>query len=140
LPIVAHLRRLSALPDPTWSIPSATTSPLSPSPSRAGRGKRGPVQLALTGLAEPAPAREARLPSSAPIPRALVRGEGGGARIVSVCTRARAEGVHIGMTSAEARARLPGLALATLDPARLEAIDLVITTALVEVSPRLGRT
>jgi protein ImuB len=137
LPIVAHLRRLPALPDPTWSLPTASPR----SASRGGRGRGGPIQLSLTGVADPsAKDHLARLPATSPIPRALVRGEGGGARIVAVCTRARLEGVHIGMTVAEARARLPALALATFEPARVEAADLAITTALVEVSPRLGRT
>lgn len=69
-----------------------------------------------------------------------MRGEGGGARLCAVDQRARAAGVHIGMTSAEARAHLPSLAIATLDPARIEAVEARIVDALVTVSPRLGRT
>jgi hypothetical protein len=44
------------------------------------------------------------------------------------------------MTVAEARAHLPSLAIAPLDPTRLEAIEARIIDALVLVSPRLGRT
>jgi protein ImuB len=83
---------------------------------------------------------QGRLPASAPLPRALVRGEGGGTRLVAIDRRARVEGVRIGMTVAEARARLPSLAIAMLDDARLDAMEARIVDALVTVSPRLGRT
>lgn len=87
-----------------------------------------------------APTTLGRLPTSAPLPRALVRGEGGGARLVAIDHRARAAGVRAGMTVAEARAQLPSLAVAPLDPTRIEAIEARIIDALVTVSPRLGRT
>lgn len=74
------------------------------------------------------------------MPRALVRGEGGGARLVAVDRRAHADGVRIGMTVAEARARLPSLATALLDPSRIDAMEARIIDALVTISPRLGRT
>lgn len=143
LPIVAHLRRLPALQQEViWSIPLpatqiATTTHRSPT---RGRGRARADQLTLKGL-EPAPEETfGRLPATAPLPRALVRGEGGGARLVAVDRRARVDGVRIGMTVAEARARLPSLALATLDEARIEAVEARIVEALVTVSPRLGRT
>jgi len=156
LPIVAHLRTNGQLPEVTWSIPlpvatggmgkSATTTHRSRS-NRGGRARAD--QLTLKGLepaantaaadAEP-PTTQGHLPATAPLPRALVRGEGGGARLVAVCRRARQGGVRIGMTVAEARARLPSLAIALLDPARVEAVEAKIIDALVTVSPRLGRT
>lgn len=151
LPIVAHLRRLPALQqEVTWSIPiptshhpTATTT--APSPIRGrGRGRPRADQLSLKGLEPPPPPAPeetfGRLPATAPLPRALVRGEGGGARLVAVDRRARADGVHIGMTVAEARARVPSLAIATLDKARIEATEARIVDALVTISPRLGRT
>lgn len=81
-----------------------------------------------------------RLPATAPLPRALVRGEGGGARLVAIDRRAHIEGVRIGMTVAEARARTPSLAIALLDDARIDAMEARIMAALVTASPRLGRT
>ncbi len=105
------------------------------------------MQLALpsAGAPEPEPAHAPTLPKllvpeTSAVPRALVRGEGGGARVVAVCARARHAGVRIGITSAEARARVPSLSIATLDPARVEAIEAAVVDALVTVSPRLGRT
>jgi hypothetical protein len=44
------------------------------------------------------------------------------------------------MTLAEARARLPSLSLSSFDPARVAALEGAIVDALVQVSPRLGRT
>ncbi|MBI2394726.1 MAG: hypothetical protein HYV09_34475 [Deltaproteobacteria bacterium] len=98
--------------------------------------------MSLAGIVPPPepPTTLGRLPASAPLPRALVHGEGGGARLVAVCHRARRAGVHLGMTVAEARAHLPSLAISLLEPARLEAIEARIVDALVTVSPRLGRT
>lgn len=48
--------------------------------------------------------------------------------------------MHLGMTVAEARAHLPSLAIAMLDPTRVEAVEARIVDALVTISPRLGRT
>jgi len=144
LPIVAHLRRLPGLPDPTWSIPLPTTTPTETTHPRSRRSRHGNGggQLSLTGIvpAPEPPTTLGRLPSSAPLPRALVRGEGGGARLVAACRRARSGGVHVGMTVAEARAHQPSLAIAMLDDARIEAVEARIVDALVTVSPRLGRT
>lgn len=97
------------------------------------------MQLSLGGF-EPPTDVPMQLPASAPLARALVRGEGGGARIVAVDARARREGVRIGMTLAEARAHAPALATTAFDPARVDALDAAILAALVVVSPRLGRT
>jgi hypothetical protein len=72
------------------------------------------------------------------LPRALVRGEGGSARLVVVNERARSEGAHEGMTLAEARARVPSLSTALLDLARVEALEALAVEALLTVSPRLG--
>ena len=113
-----------------------------------GRGRnpnRRADQLSLKGLdavATPAPVEETfgRLPATAPLPRALVRGEGGGARLVALDRRARSEGVRLGMTVAEARARVPSLAIAMLEDARVDAMEARIVDALVTISPRLGRT
>jgi len=73
------------------------------------------------------------------VPRALVRGEGGGARVVAVDTLARGEGVRVGMTLAEARAHVPSLASTVVDPSRIESLEATIVDALVVASPRLGR-
>lgn len=72
-------------------------------------------------------------------PRALVRGEGGGARLVAIDGRARREGVREGMTVAEARACAPRLCIATYEPARLSLVEAEVTEALAQLSPRQGR-
>ncbi len=72
------------------------------------------------------------------LPRALVRGEGGSARLVAINGRARDEGAREEMTLAEARARAPSLSTALLDPGRVEALETRALEALLAVSPRLG--
>ena len=79
------------------------------------------------------------LPSSSPLPRALVRGEGGGARLIAIDAHARKLGARVSMTCAEARARVPSLATALVDDARIEALEDSIVDALLAVSPRIGR-
>lgn len=65
-------------------------------------------------------------------------GEGGGTRVAAASTRAREEGVREGMTLSEARARVPSLSTARLDPARVEALETLVIEALLVASPRLG--
>ncbi len=81
--------------------------------------------------------RRARQPAAHA--HALVRGEGGGARIVALDGQAHREGVREGMTVAQARARVPGLALASFEPARLVAVEAQIVEAISRLSPRQGR-
>lgn len=50
-------------------------------------------------------------------PLALTRQDSGSTRIAAVCQHAAAEGLHIGMTLADARARLPHLVVHPEDPA-----------------------
>jgi nucleotidyltransferase/DNA polymerase involved in DNA repair len=72
------------------------------------------------------------------LPRALVRGEGGGTRLVAIDAHARNLGARVGMTAAEARARIPAIATAIVDDARIAALECIIIDALLTISPRLG--
>lgn len=117
--------------------------------SRRGRGQRHmasvPVQQLSLAWGGVGAAPTAVVAPAAPAgrgepPRALVRGEGGGARLVAIDGRARREGVREGMTVAEARACAPRLCVATYDPARLSLVEAEVTEALARLSPRQGRT
>jgi hypothetical protein len=152
LPIVAHLRRLPSLPDVKWSSApgpwSAATgagdraAEAGAHRSRARRGWTSSAQLALAGL-DLGTAERPKSTTAAEettLPRALVHGEAGAARVVALCQRARAAGLREGQSLSEARARVPSLLTAPFDPQRMKIIETRIIEALLTVSPRLGRT
>jgi protein ImuB len=127
----------------TWtSLGVSSTSPGLPE-ERHGRGRaRGrsgaTQQLSLSLKGEAPKETFVEIGAASPLPRALVRGEAGGARIVAVDGHARRLGVRVATTLAEARARAPSLATAIVDPLRVEILRASIVDAMLAVSPRVG--